>query len=328
MLIHLAGGEQWADTLLKLAVPYQLLSYYYLRSKLTGKESSIGLNLLRKLRVAQKKGYRFMLDSGAFTYIMKGNEGRIGTSLPHPDMYFREYLDFLLEYGDIFHIVCELDIDNAVNDPKTGKPITVRKVDDWTNEMLAVEHLRRRVMPVFHAHRGDQWYSDWLIDTRSALVGISSDHINLGEIQALIGRAHRWGKFVHGFAQTRIKTDMKTTLWDSVDSTTWLRADQFGGTMIWTNNQLVVLDHKHKADRARYRDWFERWGLDMKLVMQDDLETMRFATIITWREMAKSFSQRGQVPYLYKAINLDGLNPTVHPKIRELEREKAAKGLD
>lgn len=315
MRLFLAGGESWADTLLSLAVPHQLFSYFYFRHKLTGAGNGAGYALLKKLRAAKTLGYHFMLDSGAFTYQAKADQ--VGRTLPHPEGYFQEYLDFLREYGDIFTVICELDIDNVVTDPKTGQPISTGQINEWINAMLDLESIRLKVMPVFHAHRGRAWLDDWLADVRSPYVGISSGMgVNVGETQATIARCHIWGKYVHGFAQTRIKTDMKWTAWDSVDSTTWLRADQYGGTMIWTNNRLVVLDHKHKRDRAKYRDWFERWGLDFNKVMEDDLETMRHATIITWREMAKSFLAKGKPPYLYEGMILQGKQPTIHPKLR------------
>lgn len=320
MNLFLAGGEQWSDTLLQLGVPNILFSYFYFRQKLA-KDGAAGFLQLKKLRAAKKLGYRFMLDSGAFTYQMKADQ--VGRSLPNPEGYHREYLDFLLDYGDIFDVICELDIDGVVNDPKTGQPITVQQVDEWTNDLLEHESLRKKIMPVYHEHRGLAWFDDWCADVQSPLMGISSEFgVNVGSTQALIARAHRWGKYVHGFAQTRIKTDLKWTTWDSVDSTTWLRADQYGGTMIWRNNQLIVLDHKHKADRGKYRQWFEGWGLDFNKVMADDLETMRHATIITWREMAKFFSKKGKLPYLYEAMIIEGKNPTVHPKLKELKESQ------
>lgn len=323
MRLALAGGEAWFDTLVHLGVPNILFSYYYFRSKLYGgKDSSSGLQLLRKMRAAKKKGYFFILDSGAFTYQQK--LALPGARLPSPHPYFAEYKDFLIEYADVFDIVLELDVDGYVNDPKTGKLLDTEQTNEWINELLDVPHLAVKVMPVFHAHRGQMWLDDWLADPRSPYIALSSMMAaGVGPSQVAIAKSHRWGKFVHGLAQTKIKTDLKWTAWDSVDSSTWLRADQFGGTMIWRNNKLIVLDHKHKADRAKFKDWFESWGLDFDKVMRDDLETMRYATIITWREMALYFGRRGKPPYLYDAMVNRGKRPTVHPYIARKEREEA-----
>ena len=326
-MLHFAGGEAWSNLLLDMGVKYQLMSYFYFRTKFAGRGRG-ALDLLARMRRAQQKGYKFMLDSGAFTYQATRDKSR----LPPPKAYFREFKRFVQEYGDLFHIICEFDVDETVMD-ENGKLVEVEQVDEWTNELIQIDaSLCDRIMPVYHAHRGEKWLDDWLLDTSSPLIGYGSSNQGSGEAAAWISKVHRFGKFCHGLAQTRVRTDMKYTPFDSVDSTTWLRADKYGGTCIFDGGRFIVLDHLHKADRRIYRSYFEKWGLDWKLIEKDDLHELRLSTIIAWRELANHLEAEwytrtgGKHPYLYQAA-LDGVafqeHPLVTKKRREAERGEA-----
>lgn len=317
-MLHLAGGEAWSNLLLQMGVKHQLLSYYYFRTKFAGKGNS-ARDLLARLRRAQQAGYKFMLDSGAFTYQVKQNSSH----LPTPKAYFNEYKRFVQDHGDLFHIIVEFDVDGYAKD-EHGNAIDPALVDSWTNELIQLDaSLCDRVMPVYHPHRGERWLNDWLLDTSSPLVGFASSAGNAGQF---IAKAHRFGKFVHGFAQTRVKTDMKYTLFDSVDSTTWLRADKYGGTCIFQGGRFITLDHLHKAERRNYREYFKSWGLDWKKIEQDDLAEMRVATIIAWRELANHLEKQwyvrtgGKHPYLYSAAK-KGIVFEEHPVVTKRKKE-------
>jgi hypothetical protein len=257
-----------------------------------------------------------MLDSGAFTYQVKGEAKGEASKLPTPEAYFEEYYGFLREYGDLFDIIAELDIDGYVSG-ENGQPYSIQQVDEWTNRLLELPVIGTRIMPVYHLHRGKLWLRDWLADTSSPLVGFASSAVGGGPAAAMISMAHRFGKWVHGFGQTRIKTDMKYMPFNSVDSTTWLRADRYGGSCYFINGKFIVLDHKHKQDRARYRDYYLKWGLDPKLIMKDDLYENRKATIIAWRELANDMERRvthgTREPYLCEYLRKHGRMPDRHP---------------
>jgi hypothetical protein len=296
-----------------------LFSYYYFRSQLNARSGDASL-LLRTMREAKGKGFRFMLDSGAFTYHMKGE--KMGSRLPSPKKYVEEYLTFVKEHGDLFDVIVEFDVDGSIADPdRPGQMITTAQVDDWSNTFLSVPGVAERYMPVFHAHRGKNWLDAWLAETVSPYVGVASS-LNDG-VAGIIARCHQWGKFVHGFAQTGVHTTLKYAPFDSVDSTTWLRADKYGGTCIYMNGKWIVLDHLHKADRARYRRWYENWGLDFSLIAKDDLQENRLATIVAWRELANSFERKGlmkQKPYLWQLMQ-EGKVFLTHPYVTAKKRK-------
>lgn len=299
-----------------MGVKNQLFSYFYLRSALRGRAGGKAQTLLARMARARKKGYSFFLDSGAFTYQAKSGKA----ALPPPEAYFREYVQFCREYGEVFDVIAELDIDGCLM--PDGKIVEVQQIDEWTNRMI--EAIGYKVMPVYHHNRGLRWMHQWLLDTSSPYVGFSSDTVE-GAGQA-IAMAHRHGKFIHGFAQTRINTDAKHTPFDSVDSTTWLRADKYGGSSYYRNGKWIVLDHLHKHQRALYKDWYASWGLDFKLIEKDDLHENRKATIVAWRELANAleskamFRSRGKLPYLLQ-MYIDGDVPAEHPIITKYKRE-------
>lgn len=321
MRVALAGGESWSGLLLDMGVKNQLFSYYYFRNSIaTGRGSTKAL--MARMRRAREKGYFFMLDSGAFTYHIRASSS---ASVPAPRKYYEEYLGFVRDYGDLFDVIVEFDVDQFIEDPETEELFETAKIDAWTQELMEVPGVAAKVMPVYHEHRGMAWFRRWLLDTRSPYVGMAST-VTSGAA-SLIALTHRYGKFIHGFAQTRLQTDIKYTNYNSVDSTTWLRADRYGGTMIFRNNKMIILDHHHKRQRRLYKKWYEDWGLDFKKIMQDDLEENRKATIITWRELSNSFEQKayirtqGKGPYLWEA-HRQGRVPRVHPLLVKLESPK------
>lgn len=337
MQIFLAGADAWADLLMDMGVRNQLMSFYYFRTALRSSGHK-ALSILARMKRAHDKGYRFMLDSGAFTYQLKAKK----QPMPPPRAYYDEYLEFIYKYHHLFDIIAEFDIDGTVMVDRAGNTVTfdpqhpdealknggnwveTHDVDVWTNILLNEKSVRSKILPVYHPTRKIGWLEDWLLDTRSPLVGFGSDSENAAPIIAL---CHRWGKWVHGFGQTRIKTDIKYTHFDSVDSSTWLRSDKYGGTMIFQSDQLIVIDNLHKDRRRSYKNYYERWGLDFNKIIKDDLQENRLATIVCWRELSNSFERKavirnkGRYPFLWE-MHRDGKVPLEHPLLTKIKAEK------
>ena len=321
MRLYMAGAEAWFELLADMGVKNQLFSYYYLRGMLR-KGGTVGKvsNMFARMKRAKAKGYSFFLDSGAFTYQEATQKG---APLPPARAYFEEFKSFCMDHGDLFDIIAELDIEGCPDG--NGGVVKLEDVDAWTDELIGV--VGPKVMAVYHGNtRSKQWLQSWLLQTSSPYVGFSSDTVD-GAAQT-IAMAHRYGKFIHGFAQTRIQTDMKQTPFDSVDSSTWLRADRFGGTNIFFNGKWIVLDHLHKHQRMLYKSYYEQWGLDPKLIAQDDLYENRKANIVAWRELANSIEakamhdKQGRLPYMLD-LTLKGKIPDEHPIVTKYKRDKA-----
>lgn len=311
MHLYLAGAETWGNLLMDMGVKNSLFSYFYLRTQMERNGPGAKLRaLFSRMERAKKKGYRFFLDSGAFTYQVNKKQQK------SPKLYFEEFRDFVFEYHYLFDIIAEFDVEGCKDGH--GGTIPLTQVDEWTDSMLEVSELRRKIMPVYHDARGHKWLSAWLADTRSPLVGYGSD-VGAQFAGPVISDAHRWGKWIHGFGQTGVNTTLRYTAFDSVDSSTWLRGDKYGGTCIYTQSKLIVLDHQHKGDRARYKWYFDQWGLDWKKLAADDLHEVRKSTIIAWRELANALENSATVrghkhPYLYRLADA-GKTPAEHPML-------------
>lgn len=322
MRLFLAGAEAWNSLLLDMGVKHQLLSFFYFRH-VARRNGTKFREMMARMRLASNKGYRFMLDSGAFSYHQQAGKG----TMPRPSVYFQEYHNFIAEHGDLFDPIVEFDVDGFVKED--DEEISTGHIDEWTNSLVQMNGIGHKVMPVYHDHRGHAWLRDWLTDTASPYIGLGSSAANVGKAGRLLALCHRFGKFVHGFAQTRIRTDMKFTPFDSVDSTTWLRSDRFGGSCYFLNGKFVVLDHLNKGSRRLYKQWYESYGLDYSKIMKDDLHENRMATIIAWRELGNYLEHQwflktgGKYPYIYQA-HVDGNVPDEHPMLLRISSEIAA----
>ena len=359
----------------ELAVRNQLFSYFYIRAQRSKdvRERSTKFNdMIATLSAGVALGYRYFVDSGAYTY--QAQQSRelteiaitraqykqgdlVGkdpyqlvqmleargippvTKLPPVDEYFADYLQFIKDYGHLFYIIAELDIEGCPDGK--GGTVELDKVDRWTNELLKTRH-GLKVMPVYHENRGRQWLQDWLLDTQSPYIALGSDPQQAEGAAALINLAHRCGKFIHGFGSSGIRTTLKRRPFDSIDSSTWLRSDKYGGSFL-TNDILQevdgevfplllgignvkILTHKEKYRREAFRAFYKRWGLDINVIMQDDpwsrqqtvesLHENRKATLIAWRQIARYYEEecRWREPVLWR-MAVDGKMPRVHPYV-------------
>ena len=325
MLMHLAGAENWHDHLLEHQCPYQLYSFFYMRSAAL-KHTPKMTRMFNDLRQARKLGYRFILDSGAFTFqqaAMKVKEG--GEKLPGPEEYFEQYVQFLNDTWDIWHIIIEFDVD-GFQEPG-GRLWTKDDVDERTDSLLDDPRFGTKIMPVYHTSRGEQWLTDWLSDLRSPYVAYASG--NQGSAEKVIGLSHTYGKWIHGLAQASVNTDLRYQTWDSVDSSTWITAEKYGRTMLFHNGKLIILDKDHKAERANYREWYKARGLDLKKILADDLHENRLAATYSWREISAHLAAaakartKGKAPYLAQYLFDSGKMPSYHPYLRHLEKQES-----
>lgn len=309
MRIVLAGGESWWQTFARYGIRYILLSYHYLRGQ---RDFAAMVDWMRE---AKQKGhpdgpYHFMLDSGAFTFQQSSVLSDLGKPL---DDYADEYIRFLRDDPciDLFDNIAELDV--YVDDPITGLDANTR-VAMWGERITDV--VGSRMMPVIHQTHGPDDWAALAADPRYTWIGIASAMSgDLARIKRIVGIMHAANKRVHIFGMTRMQTDMK---WlrnvDSVDSTTWLRADKYGGTFIYHRGFLRILNHLHKEQRAFYRGYFRRLGLDDKKILgthmphadhcpgpnsttpecdacRDQLHELRASSLIAWREMTIRFDR-------------------------------------
>jgi len=307
MKLVLAGGEAWLDYFIRHGIKYMLFSFHYLRS---AKDYQSMMAALRDYK-DRNPGAWVMLDSGAFTFKVNG-----GTP-EQIEEYSEEYIRYLQsEDAGVFDVIAELDL----YDSTVEWGVACRKVDDLRERII--EAVGRKTMPVVWPELGFTRVQDTLKDPRYDWVAIASNAgKDLGFQKLTISDGHYYGKKVHGFGMTRLQTDFKYLRnYDSVDSTTWLRADKYGGTFIYQRGHLRILNHLQKDRRRWFRGYFRKIGLDPRKIegihmphadhcpgpdsqtkdcpaCKDQLEELRSSSLIAWRNMAEKWNREKVGPY-------------------------------
>ncbi len=281
MIIYLAGGESWNKQFSECNVQNRLYTYYYMRKSRNSRELIDRLYAEKEYWAKEyKKPLRLFLDSGAFTYRMNRTE-----SQPNPPVYFREYKKFVESTKDLWTACAELDIEGT-----DAGDTSFAQVEDWREELADVAP--GLVVPVYHPVRGRDWWDKMCANPKYPYLGFGSG-MGLGDKTRLIATALQYGKKVHGFAETKIQTEMKYLKCHSVDSTTWVRATKYGGLFVFHANQLRILDHKHKEQRRLFKQYFKVNGIDMQKILDEDQSELTKCSLIAWRNMAARFESMG-----------------------------------
>lgn len=242
--LYLAGNTegQALDAVLDLvengyAPPYMLSSYYYCRDDTSFQPT--GFRIRDKLKT-------LLLDSGAYTFMDK-------ISQDPQEVDWVEYTDQYAEFINTHDIdlFVELDIDNVVG-------------------LQRVRELRRRLeravgrdcIPIWHKSRG-----------KEAFVRIAKeyDYIGVGGIVAgefsedeykyfnwLTDKAHDHGAKIHGMGFT--PSNIAEYGFDSVDSTSWLTAQQYGTVHQFTGAGLTQISREGRSKypentRHNFKEW-------------------------------------------------------------------------
>ena len=276
--IYLAGGEVETLTraLLDNGVKNILYSFYYIHQ-------------MKKERViarmqAAYPDVSWFLDSGAFTYAVfsKADPGRL---MPVHE-YKRLYFNYIDEFGFPYDRITELDIEFEL-------PVcTMELIDGWREEMLT-RWPDLNITPVWHSWRTWERWTHYCRDKRIKTLAIGRSSGDAGMHRRLLMEARRWGKPVHGFAMTRINSELKLVPMDSVDSTSWVMGQKYGTTYIFRANKFIVLakDNGGKAKRRLYKGYYKAIGCDPDLIMADDVAEVRKSNIIAWRNLSARFEE-------------------------------------
>ena len=162
--------------------------------------------------VTQIDKKRFMLDSGAFTFM---SNAKITTDW---DRYVQEYAEYILKHD--IKLFFELDIDSVVG---------ISEVEKLRNKLELLT--RRKSIPVWHKSRGKQYWLDMCKEYNYvAIGGIVSGEIKRSEFNVFpwfIKTAHDSNAKIHALGFTNLK-GLQTYRFDSIDSTAWLYGNRGG----------------------------------------------------------------------------------------------------
>lgn len=266
MNIYLAGAE-FIGGYIKKQQAGEDMNIYLAGTEARGKElSKLNNSIFHDANILQSFYYcddfseqviipqskRFLLDSGAFTFMTNG-----GSNVDW-DSYCDKYIDFI-NRNKVTHFF-ELDIDSVVG-------------------LKKVEELRERIergtgkqsIPVFHVSRGKQYFIDMCRNyDYVAFGGLLTDGIPRKDIVKampwFVNTAHEHGAKIHGLGFTAIEA-LKTIHFDSVDSTAWISGNKFGGVYEFTGKTIV----KHNKPTG------SRMAQPAKLALHNFTEWVKFS---------------------------------------------------
>lgn len=211
------------------------------------------------------KVWRFMLDSGAFTFMdqkAQGVKSMVDEESVNWSDYVRRYADFIIEHD--IELFFELDIDVVVGFDEVKK--LRKQLEARTG---------KRSIPVWHKSRGLQNWKDTVKEyDYVAIGGVVSGEIKRGErkfFNPMCDIAHAQNTRVHGLgvspsgmtgAVVPSGTGLQQYRFDSVDSTNWTMGNRAGFICYFDGRTIKRLDKpegtKMKAREAakhNFREW-------------------------------------------------------------------------
>ena len=200
MKVYLAGVNK--EQLKQIEKPiYVLESFAYIHKH----KDSIDLLLRNK----------FLLDSGAFTFIGKKKNQTINW-----DAYVNAYIEFINKYD--INLFFELDIYSVIGHKETEQ--LRLNIEEKTN---------KKSIPVWHIFLGVDYFKKLCEEYQYIAIGASGKYdskwtrTNPEKLLALVLYAKTKGVKVHGLGYT-VLNKLHEIPFHSVDSTTWLNAGKYG----------------------------------------------------------------------------------------------------
>jgi len=198
-------------------------------------ESFCYITELQEKMLIEKKYKKFMLDSGAYTFIKK-NKKNINC-----DDYVIKYIEFIKKHDvDLFF---ELDIDNVIG---------LEKVEYYRGK-IEIE-IGKQCIPVWHKSRGKEYFLKLIKEyDYVAIGGLAIQTIKKNQYKYLpwfTNQAHKENCKIHALGF--IPKNIRRYKFDSVDGTQWL----FGliGRLIFKfyGDKMKII--KLKGDKGYDRD--------------------------------------------------------------------------
>lgn len=173
----------------------------------------------------------FILDSGAFTYMMSSSKSKNVDW----NSYIDRYIDFINEHN-IKHYI-EMDIDVVVG---------VKEVERFRTRLENATG--RQCIPVWHKQRGKEYFIQMCKEYRYiAFGGLLTGEFKKSEFKYFkwfIDTAHEYGAKIHGLGYTATR-DFDKYPFDSVDSSSWL-GSRFGTIYTFRDGDIVGKRHRNK----------------------------------------------------------------------------------
>lgn len=267
-LILFAGAETQTmqDALYRVGIRNILVSYHYLRKQTD-----------EKIREKLSKFNFVMLDSGAFTFIQRMNNGE-DVSPDEIRQFTHDYIAFCDRMSDCFNWVVEMDVADRVSEE-----FYLAQQEEFLSRGI-------RVLPVIHG-KTLTWYQErgWFDKFDAVAIAGRLTGGAKGSLIPYLNEARKKGVLVHGLAATDTSS-IERMPYFSCDSTTWLSGGKFGSTYIFRNGTLVTYDNTQKDIREKYKKTFIDAGIDWDLVKKEksaEVNAMNAVSWFNWQEWIK-----------------------------------------
>lgn len=179
----------------------------------------------------------FMLDSGAFTMMQQKKKGQVNYNL---NDYLEKYIYFVNKYKIKYFY--NLDLERVVGIEETKK---------LTNKINSRCHTK--CIQVFHKELGLDYFKNLVKKEDYIAIGTISDFRNHYHILKQLTKIARENECkIHGLGFTPKKVN--EGVFNSVDSTSWLKTTAFGNYIFFKNNYIESIKKNNRRISLSYRD--------------------------------------------------------------------------
>lgn len=261
--------------------------------------------IVRNRKKANPK-MRFMVDSGAFTFITEWQKFVTWTRSEF-ESYLKGYVEWLKRNRDYVTIAVEYDIEHTLNMALANNPnstIGPSIVAGWQEQYfrpLVEEGLD--IIFVWHEPRGIDGWEDMC--RRYSHVGMPGHFSSEPDLMNRhLSVAKRYLTRIHGFAATK-QSDFRDWPWATVDSITWKTGEMYGTLIIWDERQQKLIFEDDKTKRSNYRHIIERAGFDASSIISDTnyKEVTRFG-LWSMRQMEAFYERLYKTRTFYYEVRL------------------------
>ena len=281
MKIYLASVENGSVQPIRHLIDNAFYSYYYMRKQKTP-----------KIIDANKTHSVTFVDSGAHSFFSElAGQGQESASVhkkktkteESPDLYFENYVKWLVKYYNHYNYFAELDI---------GEIVGQKKVREW-REILKKHNLYSKCVTVYHPDVMS-WndYIKMLDDSQSKYIALEGDRRNRPRLpyNKLIKVAYEKQIKVHGFAMTKDSV-MSNYPFYSVDSTSWRSGAIYGALPYFKNNKVSMMEFGKRIKKEKILSIIKDIDLD-KLYSKDNKIALNYKQelgIIAYNKASKYY---------------------------------------
>lgn len=170
----------------------------------------------------------FLLDSGAFTFIMAKRKGQsINVDIDY-------FTDAYCDYINNFHIdkFFEMDVDSVLGYEKVKQ--LRKRIEQRTG---------KQPIPVFHKSRGKEEFMAHCRDYSYIALGIAGKDTSVTDWKtflAFVMKAKEYDVKVHGLGITGMSVLKKVPFY-SVDSSSWVNGSKFKSMFLFNGKELITI---------------------------------------------------------------------------------------